>query len=212
MSYPNAMEICRAELFTKTEELQQRYNPQIVEKVVRVREMYNWFLANPDASDREFVAEVCSRHGIHRTTAYNDLGIVKTLLPLLGAASKEFHLWRSTQMLMSAYKMAERRKDAKTMERAATSYAKVTGADNIVDNKVPYDQIVPQHFTATDDPRVLGIEPIPNLDQQISKMLDKYRADSIDIDDVDFEEVDLEFDVLFPDKKDNANESEESIL
>ena len=212
MSYPNALELCRTELFTKTETLMQRYNPQLVEKVVRVREMYNWFLANPDASDREFVAEVCARHGIHRTTAYNDLGIVKTLLPLLGAASKEFHLWRSTQMLMTTYKMAERRKDAKTMERAATSYAKITGADNIVENQVPYDRIVPQHFTATDDPRVLGIEPIPNINEKISAMLEKYRAETIDIDDVEFEEVDLELDTLFPDPNNDENGREESLL
>ena len=58
MSYPNAIEVCRAELFTKEVELRERYPGQMVEKVLRVREMYNWFIANPDGTDREFVAEV----------------------------------------------------------------------------------------------------------------------------------------------------------
>ena len=55
----NAIEVCRAELFTKEVELRERYPGQMVEKVLRVREMYNWFIANPDGTDREFVAEVC---------------------------------------------------------------------------------------------------------------------------------------------------------
>ncbi len=32
-------------------------------------------------------------------------------------------------------------------------------------------------------------------------MIQKYRAETIDIKDMDFEDVDLEFDVLFPDDK-----------
>ena len=124
MSYPNAIEVCRAELFTKEVELRERYPGQMVEKVLRVREMYNWFIANPDGTDREFVAEVCQRHGIHRTTAYSDLAVVKSLLPMLGSASRDFHRWRTNEMLIATYKMAEKRKDTKTMERAASSYAK----------------------------------------------------------------------------------------
>ena len=64
MSYPNAIEVCRAELFTKEVELREHYPQALVDKVLRVREMYNWFIANPDGTDREFVAELCQRHGI----------------------------------------------------------------------------------------------------------------------------------------------------
>ena len=54
-----------------------------------------------------------------------------------------------------------------------------------------------QPFTATSDPRVLGIKPIPNIDEKIAAMLRKYRQESMDIDDVEFEECDLEEDELF---------------
>ena len=57
MSYPNSIEVGRAELFTKEVELRDRYPQALVDKVLRVREMYNWFIANPDGTDREFVAE-----------------------------------------------------------------------------------------------------------------------------------------------------------
>ena len=35
----------------------ERYPQALVDKVLRVREMYNWFIANPDGTDREFVAD-----------------------------------------------------------------------------------------------------------------------------------------------------------
>lgn len=198
MSYPNAIEVCRAELFTKEVELRERYPGQMVEKVLRVREMYNWFIANPDGTDREFVAEVCQRHDISRVTAYSDLAILKTLLPALATASRDFHRWRYNEMILATYKMAEKRKDTKTMERAASSYAKYNRVDLEDEQAMPYDMIVPQPFTATDDPRVLGIEPIPNIADKIAAMIQKYRAETLDIEDVEFEEVDLEFDTLFP--------------
>lgn len=215
MSYPNAIEVCRTELFTKEAELRERYPQAIVDKLLRVREMYNWFIANPDGTDREFVAEVCQRHGIHRTTAYSDLSVVKSLLPMLGSASRDFHRWRTNEMLIATYKMAEKRKDSKTMERAATAYGKLNRVDLEDEQAMPYDLIVPQPFTATDDPRVLGIEPIPNINDKIAAMIDKYRKETIDIEDVEFEEYDLELDSLFPDKSNSnpeSDEREESLL
>ena len=213
MPTPNTIEICRTDLFTKEVELQERYPQVIVDKVLRIREMYNWFISNPDGTDREFVAELIQRHGISKVTAYADLAIVKTLLPTLATASRDFHRWRFNEMILATYKMAEKRKDTKTMERAASSYAKHNRIDIEDEQAVPYDMIVPQPFTATDDPRVLGIEPIPNIQQRIAEMIDKYRKETIDIEDVQFEEVDLEFPALFPnDTPDNDDEREENLL
>ena len=66
MPTPSALEICRTDLFTREAELQERYPQVLVDKVLRIREMYNWFISNPDGTDREFVAELCQRHGIRR--------------------------------------------------------------------------------------------------------------------------------------------------
>ncbi len=83
------------------------------------------------------------------------------------------------------------------MEKAALSYAKFNRIDLEDEQAVPYDLIVVQPFTATDDPSVLGIKPIPNIQEKIQKMIAKYRAETIDIEDVEYEEADLEEDVLF---------------
>lgn len=114
MAYPNAIEVCRAELFTKEVELRERYPGQMVEK----------------------------------------------------------------------------RKDSKTMERAATAYGKLNRVDLEDEQAIPLDQIIVQPFMATDDPRVLGIEPIPNIADKILAMIEKYRKETIDIEDVEFEEYD----------------------
>ena len=210
MGTPSAIEVCRADLFTRESELLERYPQVLVDKVLRVREMYNWFISNPDGSDREFVAEVMQRHDISKVTAYSDLAIVKALLPMMSTASRDFHRWRTNEMLIATYKMAEKRK---TMERAATAYGKLNRIDLEDEQAMPYDKIVPQPFTATDDPRVLGIEPIPNINEKISQMIEKYRRETIDIEDVEFEEYDLELDTLFPDpKQDTDNDGEESLL
>ena len=203
--------MCRTDLFTKESELKERYPQPIVDKVLRVREMYQWYIANPDGTDREFVAEVCQRHDISRVTAYSDLAVLKSLLPMLATASRDFHRWRYNEMILATYKMAEKRKDTKTMERAASSYAKYNRVDLEDEQAVPYELIVVQPFTATEDPRVLGIEPIPNIKQKISAMIDKYRRETIDIEDVTFEEADLEFDQLFPLQED-GNDTEASLL
>lgn len=63
---------------------------------------------------------------------------------------------------------------------------------------------------AIDDPRVLGIEPIPNIADKIYAMIEKCRKETIDIEDVEFEEYDLEFDTLFPDEDKKSEWSAEA--
>ena len=77
------------------------------------------------------------------------------------------------------------------MERAATSYAKFNNVNVEDEQSVPYDMIVVQPFTATSDPSVLGIKPMPNIEKVISDMIAKYRAESLDIDDIKCEEADI---------------------
>lgn len=196
--YAPALDACRQDMFASEEELSKKYPADTVRKVLRIREMHNWFVSNPKASDSEFIAEVTSRHKISRTTAYSDLKILKTMLPALSSASREFHRWRTSEMLLKTFRMAEIRKDTRTMERAAASYGRIHNVEQPDEIKVDWTKIKVQPFTATEDPRVLGIEPIPNVRKKIDELLAKYRAESIDIEDVEFEDVDTEFDELYP--------------
>ena len=191
------LEICSKDLFTAEDELLEKYNAEQAQRVLRLRDMYNYYISNPDTKDRQFVDTAMSRHGIMKSQAYADLSIIKSLLPLLSSASRDFHRCRFNEMILETYQMAKARKDTKTMEKAASSYAKFNRVDLEDEQALPYDLIVVQPFTATSDPRVLGIKPIPNVEEKIAAMLKKYRQESMDIDDVDYEEVDLEEEELF---------------
>ena len=212
MPQHNTLEVCRVDLFTAREELEQRYPLVIVAAVLRIREEYNWFLSNPDAKDRQFVEAAVSRHGISKMQAYNDLAVVKALLPHLAQASRDFHRYRFNEMILETYQMAKKRKDTKTMEKASSSYAKYNRVDLEDEQAVPYDLIVVQPFTATGDPTVLGIKPIPHINQRIAAMIQKYTAENIDIQDVEFEEADLEENTLFPEQNKDGTTQEGNLL
>ena len=203
MPAQNIRDIAQRDLFTAETQLIERYNQDQVAHILRLREMYSWFVASPDIKDRQMVVQAVDRFHVCRAEAYADLAIVKMLLPLLSSASRDFHRYRANDMLLETYRMAKARKDTKTMERAAASYAKYNRVDLEDEQVLPYDMIVVQPFTATSDPTVLGLKPIPNLQQKIDKLLAKYRAETIDIEDIEYEEADLEETVYFPENTDN---------
>ena len=212
MAQHNTLEVCRVDLFTANEELEERYPLVIVAAVLRIREEYNWFLSNPDAKDRQFVEATVSRHGISRMQAYNDLAVVKALLPHLAEASRDFHRYRFNEMILETYQMAKKRKDTKTMEKAASSYAKHNRVDLEDEQTIPYDLIIVQPFTATGDPTVLGITPIPHIRRKIDAMTKRYSEDNLDMQDIKYEEADLEEATLFPEDRQDGTTEERNIL
>jgi hypothetical protein len=191
MGFPAVQDIVQVDLFTSEEVLREKYPDVSVERVLRLRAMYNWFISNPESKDKEFVDECLSRYGVSKTLAYDDLRIIKSVLPHITQASRDYHRWKYNEMILETYQMAKKRKDTKTMERAATSYAKFNNVNVEDEQSVPYDLIVVQPFTATQDPSVLGIKPIPNIEKKISDLITKYRAESMDIDDIEYEEPDI---------------------
>ena len=212
MPIPNTLDICRKDLFANEDKLREQYPEVVVVRVLRIRDMYLWTVANPEAKDRQFVEELLNRYDVSRVMAYKDLGIVKSLLPSISAASRDFHRWRFNEMILETYQMAKKRKDTKTMEKAASSYAKNNNVALEEEAKIPYELLLVQPFVPTMDPSVLGITPIPNLQEKIDAMLEKYKRETIDIEDVTFEEADLEEDIYFPPLKENTEDGEEAGL
>ena len=155
MPLPATIEICQKDLFTAEDELKRKYDEITVRRLLRLREMYAWAVANPDAKDRQFVEVLVSRHRISQAAAYSDLAIVKSMIPRIAEASRDYHRWRANEMLLETYQTAKKRKDTKTMERAASSYAKYNRVDIEDERAMPYDRIVVQPFTAEHFARVI---------------------------------------------------------
>ena len=197
MSLPNIVEAAKADLYTAKEELLQKYAQSQVEHLLRLRDMVTWSIANPDAKDRQFVDEERTRYGLSLVTAYADLKIVKALLPNLSECTRDFHRWRYNEMIMETYQMAKKRKDTKTMEKAATSYAKFNRIDIVDEQSVPYHMIVVQPFFPTTDPRVVGITPVPNIDDRIRKLTQELTTSHPDTENIEYEQADLVLDDIF---------------
>lgn len=197
MSHPDTLEACRQHLYTPTDTLSQIYPADTVAKILRIRYMHQWILSNPGAPDADCVREDISVNRVSRPTAYDDLRILKSLLPFISMADKEFHRWRYTEMILQTYNMARARGDTRTMERAATSYARHLRIDEEQTSDIPVDQILPQPFIATDDPSVLGLRKDPDIRSRIRALLEKYTKESADIEDISYEPADLDEDTLF---------------
>lgn len=195
------LEICLKDLFTDASELSEKYGEDTVKAVLRIRDMYLWLLKSPSAKDSEFVKECVGRYKVTRPTAYSDLNVIKTLLPKLSRAAKDFDRWRFTEMILETYNIAKFKKDVRTMERAAATLAKYLNLDKVEEERIPLDKIVVQPFIPDNDPRIIGFEPIPNLREHIRKLEKKYAAEVPELVDVDYEEADIRIDD--PDLVDN---------
>lgn len=204
-SLPSPLEACKVDLLASDDELREKYPLALAERVMRMREMYNYWLSNPSMKDRQLRDAIMSRYDVSQSTAYSDINIIHQLAPLLAKKSRDFHRARANEMFLETYAMAKARKDTKTMERVVSSYAKYNRVDLEDEMAMPYDEIAIQPFAATLDVRVLGIKPIPDVYNHIAKLTKELSRDFVDIQDVEYEEADLEEDKLFPDNATDLN-------
>lgn len=196
-------------MLSSNEELLAKYPPALAARVIRLREIYNYWLANPSMKDRQLRDYITSRYGISQSSAYSDISVVHELVPLISKKSREFHRARTNEMLLETYNMAKARKDTKVMADAAKAYGKANNLDREEEQQLPYDEIAIQPFIASNDVTLLGIKPIPNLYEHIAKVAKRLSADFPDIIDVEFEEPDLEEDKIFPDKAPDITAAED---
>lgn len=192
------LELARENLFVNKSELEKSFGAFDIDRIMKVRAMYMWRMEYPEAKDREFLEEFRARYPeAGKNVAHEYMVVVNSLLPMLSDKTKDFHRWRYNEMILDTYRIAKEKGDTKTMERAATSYAKNNKVDEEDLRKIPWEKIIPPRIVPTMDPTVLGIKPIPDLDSRIKALIDRYSKEISDIDDVEYEELDLEEEQLF---------------
>lgn len=196
MPLPATIDVCEKYLFADIDEMTANGIPELIQqRLLRLRDMYNFWLQFPRKKDLEIVDELEHRYSVSKSTAYEDIRIIKRLLGDLAKTTKDYHRYKFCQMIDESYDMAKRIKDARAMAAAANYYAKYTQLDkeDILDKG--YDKIVVQPFEPTDDPTVLGIKPIPNVRERIKSKIEQYWSD--DIEDVEFEPIEFNEDDIF---------------
>lgn len=207
MPVPATIDVCEKYLFADLDEMSADGLPEVIQqRLLRLRDMYNFWLQFPRKKDLEIVAELELRYKVSKSTAYEDIRIIKRLLGDLAKTTKDYHRYKFCQMIDETYEMAKRIKDARAMGAAANYYGKYTQLDkeDILDKG--YDKIVVQPFEPTDDPSVLGIKAIPNIREKIKSKIQQYWSE--DIEDVEFEEIEFNEDEIFNTK----TKKDETIL
>ena len=178
MPLPATIDIAKEYLFTSVDEMREKNIPEIIQqRLLRLRDMYNYWLQYPRIREQEIVLELQKRYNIQKSAAYEDIRIIKFLLGDLNKTTKDYHRYRFIQRNEESYEMAKR-EDAKDLG---------------------YDKIVIQPFQPSTDPTILGIRPIPNIRQRIADKIKQYMNE--DIQDIRFEDADFNEDDIFNPKK-----------
>ncbi len=208
MPIPAIIDTAKNYLFSDIDDMQRAGLPEITQNhLIRLRDVYNFWLRFPRKSDRDIIGELTTRYDIQKSQAYSDLRIIKSLLGDLQKTTKDYHRYRFIEMCNEAYEIARNIKDARSMVAAADKYAKYAQLDkeDLIDKG--YDQIPVQPFEPVDDPSVIGIKPIPNIREKIQKKIKEYWSD--DIEDVQFEPVEYCEDDIFSPK---INPKDETVF
>lgn len=177
-------------LFAEEEELTKARLPQkAIERMLRLRTMYGYWVANPRLADKEIVAELKRRYGIGPSVAYEDVRLIKVCIGNLNRCTSDYYRWLFTQRCEESFRMAREKGDAKAFAATLAALGKYTRLDKDEGNVPDYSLIVPQTFEISADPEVAGFKRIPNLDEKIKQMESRYIQEITAPAEAEFEEV-----------------------
>lgn len=204
MPLPSIADAAQQYLFTDRDKMIRSGVPEAtINHIIRIRDVYSYWLQFPQKKDREIVGELMRRGNIQQSAAYEDLRLIKQLLGDLNKVSKDYARYRFLQMVERAYEVAENSGDARSMVAAADKLGKYMGLAEADEVDKGYDKIPVQIFAVTDNPEVIGLKRLPNARDRIKAMKQKYWNEEIV--DVEAEEVDYDIDSIFHPKPINGN-------
>lgn len=162
-----------------------------VQQLLRYRFTFTMLLETPSLSDNKLKDALMSQFGISQTQAYRDISNMKIILPNIRNAGKEWNRYIVNEELKHCIEEAKRTDKLKERILAVSAFAKYNRLDQIDEEEMPWDEIIPQQIEPTNDPTVLGATPLVNRDEEIRKLYDKYKGD-IEIEDIEYEDLNNE--------------------
>lgn len=162
-------------LLSEEEMRAKRVEPQIISRIIRLRDIYNYMLRNPLKKDREYIDYIQANYqdnkgkALSKRKAYEDIEILHAIVGNLQQCSKEWHRWRFNNMIMEGYAIALRNEDAAAIAKLAQQYGKYNKLDKEDEHDHGYDEIPRLVFTF--DVSVLGFKPIPNVRKVMDELI-----------------------------------------
>lgn len=182
-STPSVIETAKEYLFCPVEEMQHAGLPDRVQKrMLRLREMYAIWLADPRLRDVDVVRMMQKRFGIASTQAYEDLRCIKICLGEFNRHSRDYDRYLFRKRCEEGWEMARKKDDLKAFASITAAYARGCKLDS--DEKVApdYSLIVPQTFAITSNPAAAGFKVVPGILDKAKKLYARYASEAEVID------------------------------
>ncbi len=171
-------------LMLPEEELREkRVEEQVIRRIIRLRDIYNFMLRNPLKKDREYIDYIQANYkdnegkSLSKRKAYEDIEILHAVIGNLQTCSKEWHRWRFNNMIMEGYAIALRREDAAAIAKLAQQYGKYNKLDKEDEHDRGYGEIPKIVFTF--DVTVLGFQAIPGVRKVMDELIAHYSHSSL---------------------------------
>ena len=160
------------------------------DQVLRYRFAFTILLENPSLSDkllRDYLMvefKICSSQG------YNDIINIKIILPNIRNAGKEWIRYVVNEELKDIIAKCKLGGDDLMKERilAVDKLAKYNKLDQEDNEEMPWDDIIPVGIEPTSDPSVLGIAKMKNKEEEIKRLIEKYKGE-IEIEDIEYQDI-----------------------
>lgn len=168
-------------LFASEEEMEEAHLPQATrERMIRLRDMYAYWLRHPALADKALVAQLRQQYKVGFTQAYEDLRLLKICLGNLGQVTRQWCQYLFLQRCEEGFAMAREKGDASAFAKVLSALGKFTRLDHDESVGPDYSQIVPQQFELTTDPAVAGFERIENVQERVRLLFDKFKREAQD--------------------------------
>lgn len=152
----------------------KRIAPEIIQRVVRLRDLYNYMLRHPLKKDKEYTDYIRSVYTnndgkqLSLRKAYEDIEIIHAVIGNLQMCTKEWHRWRFNNMIMEGYAIAVRKEDAAAIAKLSQQYGKYNQLDK--NDEVDRGSADMPHIVFTFDVSSMGFKPIKNVYALIDKL------------------------------------------
>lgn len=207
MARQSKIDLCKTHLFKPITDLREsKLSEDDITAILRIREAYTFWRDFPSKREKEIRDHIMASHGVEKSCAYEDIKIIKFLLGNFEQASKDWHRWRFIQRNENTYQKAEKLNQAMAMARADADYAKYMKLDKEDEETFDWSTIRVQPFIPTSDPTVIGLKPIPNLQEKIKKLKEKY-FNEIEAVDIDYIEDSFDPEDVFKTDKEREDEN-----
>lgn len=164
-------------LLTEEQMEAKKVEQQVIQRCLRLRDIYNYMLRHPLKKDREYIDYIQANYQVDgkplsKRKAYEDVEILHTVVGNLQQCSKEWHRWRFNNMIMEGYTIALRKEDAAAIAKLAGEYAKYNKLDKDDEHDRHYSELPRIVFTL--DVRVMGFQPLDNPYAVMDRIIKQY--------------------------------------